>query len=163
MAPRLVVSRAHGDILKPSPTGTFADSSQKSGLHTRQSTQGHIGQYSEHGRKTTWLRCVTFVAEVHTTYNHIPAPPSHLQARSCCVATLPSAMPSSRPSSSGWQYSPMPQPADPDAGFSVHAVAVTTSPRGSTPAGRWVHSCVITLALPGTQLSPTKAHTRFPV
>lgn len=44
-------------------------------------------------------------------------------------------MPSSKPSSSGWQYSPMPHPALPDSGFSVQAVAVQESVRGTTPSG----------------------------
>jgi hypothetical protein len=52
---------------------------------------------------------------------------------------LPTASPNSRPSSSGWQYRPIPQPALPDNGFSVQAVAVQESPRGATP--RWGRQC----------------------
>lgn len=68
-----------------------------------------------------------------------PLKQPHLSSCCCCccfpVAAegFPTATPSSRPSSSGWQYSPRPHPALPASGFWAQAVAVQESVRAMTP------------------------------
>jgi hypothetical protein len=139
------VNTAHGDILRPSPTGTFADSSQNTGLHTTNSSKKQHRHASTSRRRAcrqvqvaSLANCLQLVVRHNNAYPQTPKQP-HLSSCCCCccfpVAAegFPTATPSSRPSSSGWQYSPRPHPALPASGFWAQAVAVQESVRASTP------------------------------